>query len=203
MVKKSRTAKASTGARKGPVAMTGLEIAIATEILKEVTKDITGAGMTGAGSLAAYLSKEGPIAHRVLASWSEDGHFCIAIEFVNATLHGAYVERIDTEKPKKDLAISVASKRKPKANLGLGADPPPGGDIPWQRPETLIPVYVPPAAPVRILLRLTDDDAKSLSKSATMTFSFEISLVGGKSHKKTKQFDVLLRKSGPNYTPPV
>jgi hypothetical protein len=156
------------------------------------------AAVKGAGSTMAALQSEGPMPHRIEASWSEDDHFCIAIRFINATWHGGYVEKINTTQP-RDIGFGVAtSKRNLQGGFGDAGNPK-AGKFNWQKDDIGIPFYVPPGESVLILLRLIDDKAKTLSRSKIVEFAYEFSIVGGKdAHKKMKgEAKATLRSAGP------
>ena len=65
-----------------------------------------------------------------------------------------------------------------------------------------LPLYVAPGESSTIVLRLTDDQKKALSRADTVEFSYEFSITGGKDasndrKKNTKHTTVRLRKLGP------
>lgn len=156
------------------------------------------AAVKGAGSTIAALQSEGPMPHRIEASWSEDDHFCIAVQFINATWHGGYVEKINTTEP-RDIGFDVATpKRNPRGGFGDAGDLK-AGKFSWQKDDIGIPFYVPPGELVLILLRFIDDRDKTLSRSKIVEFAYEFSIVGGKdAHKKMKgEVKATLRSAGP------
>jgi hypothetical protein len=184
--------------------MTGAEIPILAAILGGTSKTFGDAGLKGAEALIVHFRKEGPIANRILASWKESGHHCIAIEFLNTTLHGGYVEDVNVTKPNKNLAFMLGKPDREKANnMGLSESTKDKGDaslgIKWAKPEELLPLYVPPAGTASMLLQLRDDAAKTLSNSSAASLSYEFSIVGGDPQKKSKEFQVRLRNKGPLY----
>lgn len=171
-------------------------------------KSAVEAGIKGSGLLVEYLRKEGPLAYRVLASWREDNAPCVAIEFINVTLHGAYVESIESIKPGKDFAFDVAKPKRKGRPIAIGIDEDADGEeshpaLTWTKPEATLPVYVAPAAAVTVLIRLADDAAGTLRKSTEATLRYHYAIVGGSytdgSGAKPKDITVRLRSAGPHF----
>jgi hypothetical protein len=102
-----------------PTALTGLEIPILAAILGSVSKSAADVSVKGTEAIIAHLRKEGPVAYRILASWKESGHYCLAIEFLNVTLHGAYVETIQIVKPEKDFSLAFSKARNPREGISM------------------------------------------------------------------------------------
>ena len=59
------------------------------------------------------------LAYRVLASWKEGNDYCVGLEFMNTTLHGGYVERIDVKKPTANFDFKVAKAKRVGKGFGL------------------------------------------------------------------------------------
>lgn len=198
---------ASQAAR--PAALTGAELPFLLAFLSGSNKTIADLGAKGAGTLLAWLRDEGPMAYRVLASWSEAKQYVIALEFVNMTPHGGYVEEISVTKPAMNLGFHVALPKRKQEGMGLGGKPAPGevppGEFVWCKTTDLLPLYVAPGDSSTIVLRLIDDQAGTLSRSDSAELSYEFSITGGKeasNNKKkqnTKRATVRLRKHGPLY----
>jgi hypothetical protein len=189
--------------------ITGAEIPVIAAILGGISKSVADVGVKGSEALIAYMRKEGPIAHRVLASWRESKDYCVAVEFLNVTVHGGYVEKIESTKPSKDLDFRVASARRIVESPGIsfgreekvaaevgGAKHP----IRWQKQLALLPLYVASAGTAEILLRFKDDAARTLARTRMVTLSYEFSIVGGgHSQAKPKEVEIRLREHGPYY----
>lgn len=174
-----------------------------------VGKSAVEAGVKGSQALIEYLRKEGPMAHRVLASWKEGKSPCLALEFINVTLHGGYVETIEVVKPSTNFDFDLATTQRKNAEVGLdgsareddsGARKP----VVWKKQTELLPLYVPPAGTARLLLGLKDDVSGTLAKTPLVTLSYQFSIVGGDladtdPSKKPKEIRVRLRTQGPFY----
>jgi hypothetical protein len=202
--------KAPKAQARQPSAMTGAEIAIAAAILGGVSKSAADVGVKGTEALIAYLRKEGPMAHRVLASWKEGKDYCIAIEFLNTTLHGGYVEKVETVKPARNFDIKLARPKRAEKPMNLGDEKEAveansaRRPLKWVKQDDLLPLYVAPAGTAVVLLQLKDDVAGTLAKTPVATLSYDFSIIGGSDaqtapHKKPKQAEVRLRDKGPFY----
>ena len=214
MTKMSTRQKSQKTATHAPSALiTGAEIPIIAAIVGGMSKSAADVGVKGTEALIAHLRKEGPMAHRILASWKEAKDYCFAVEFLNITFHGGYVEKIESSKPSKDFDFKVARPRRIKKtpSAGFGGDEAVSAEanganrpLEWQEQAALLPLYVAPAGTAEILLRLKDDAARTLAKTRAVTLSYEFTIVGGKdakiaSHASRKEADVRLREHGPYY----
>ena len=149
------------------------------------------------------------MAHRVLASWTEHAHYVVALEYVNTTVHGGYVEALAVTKPEAHFDFDIALPKRKRERAGLGVGRPAAGEVPagefsWKKQVDALPVYVAPGESSTIVLRLTDDEKKTLSRADTVEFSYEFSITGRKDasndrKKNTRRALVRLRKHGPAY----
>jgi hypothetical protein len=191
-----------------------IPIAVLAAIFGGASKPAAEESIKGAEALIAYLHKEGPMAHRVLASWKEGNGYCAAIEFLNTTLHGGYVERVKIKKPVGSLDIKVARPQRaqtaessatfPDEKLVPSDTSTAKRPLNWLKPDDLLPLYVAPASTGAILVQLHDDSAGTLAKTPVVTLSYESSIIGGSDaqtapEKKPKEVDVRLRHKGPFY----
>jgi hypothetical protein len=186
------------------MALTGHEWELLKALAPTFFKAGTDAGAKGTNSLIALLQDEGPMPHRVLASWFEDGHSCAAIEFLNATPHGAYVEQIEITKPATDIDFELASTDRIKKGFGLDDAEAKGGRYKWLKAKDRLPLYVPPGDAIAVLIRFKDDLKGVMSNAKLVKFDYLISIVGGKEadnppKKNRWPGKVLLRKDGPPY----
>ena len=206
----SKPAKRSATQSALPTAvLTGTELAILTSLVSGGGKSLGDLGVKGVDALVTFLRNEGPIAHRVLASWSEAARFVVALEFVNTTMHGGYVEALAVTKPGANFDFDIALPKRKPGHAGLGVNRPAAGEVPvgeffWKKQVDALPLYVAPGESSTIVLRLTDDQSKTLSRARTVEFSYEFSMAGGKDaasdqKKSTKSALVRLRKHGPAY----
>jgi hypothetical protein len=192
--------------------LTGAEIAFIAAAIGGASKSAADVGVKGTEALLAYVRKEGPMTHRILASWKEGLSYCIALEFINLTVHGGYVEDVDVTKPSKDFGYQVARAVRHDANrIGFDKDKENDGQehgakrpIRWEKRDTLFPLYVPPAGTAAVLIKLTDDVSKTLGSTSVITLAYQFSIVGGSDakttpNKKPKEADVRLRNKGPLY----
>ncbi|MCW5621675.1 MAG: hypothetical protein KIS79_11265 [Burkholderiales bacterium] len=172
-------------------------------------KSAVEAGVKGSQALIEYLRKEGPMAHRVLASWKEGKSPCLALEFINVTLHGGYVETIEVVKPSANFDFDLAFTKRKDASIGWGNsaredDSGARKPVVWKKQTELLPLYVPPAGTATLLLGLKDDVAGTLAKTSLVTLSYQFSIVGGDladtdPSKKPKEIRARLRTQGPFY----
>jgi hypothetical protein len=148
----------------------------------------------GTDTVLSHLRHEGPITHRVLASWLMDGCYCAALEFYNLTVHGAYLEDMWVTEPEKNIDCDLSN---------IDHDYIIGGTVrSWKRPKAYLPVYIPPLKNVGLVLRLKDDHAKTLSKASVAGMRYAFTISGGKDvdaapGKTEKAAKVRLRASGP------
>jgi hypothetical protein len=192
-----------------PSALTGLEVAILTSVLSGSGKSVADFGAKGVEALVTYFRNEGPMAHRVLASWMEDSQYCIALQFINMTLHGGYLEQLNVTKPENDFAFRVAMPSRQIAGPTFPGDTSSVkegmvGQFQWRKEQELLPLYIAPGSVDTVVLRLQDDQGKTLSKAPVVELSYEFSISGGKEaandqKQNTKRATVRLRKSGPAY----
>ena len=184
--------------------LTGHEWELLKALAPTFFKAGADAGAKGTSSLIALLQDEGPMPHRVLASWFEDGHACAAIEFLNATPHGAYVEQIEITGPAIDIDFELASTDRIKEGVGLDNAGAQRGSYKWLKASDRLPLYVPPGDASAILIRFKDDLKGVVSSAKLVKFDYLISIVGGKEAENPPKNNrcpgkVRLRKNGPPY----
>ncbi len=195
--------------REPQAVLTGAEIAFIAAMISGGSKSLADLGIKGADALVTFLKNEGPMASRVLASWTEHAHYVLALEFVNTTIHGGYVESLAVTKPGPNFDFDVALPKRKEGGVRIPGDTPAPGEVPtgeffWKKQVDRLPLYVAPAESSTIVIRLKDDNAKTLSRADTVEFSYEFSITGGKDasndrKKSTKHTTVRLRKHGPAY----
>ena len=107
-----------------PTALTGAEIAFIAAMISGGSKSLADLGIKGADALVTFLKNEGPVASRVLASWTEHAHYVIALEFVNTTIHGGYVESLAVTKPGSNFGFDVALPQRKQGGISIPGDKP-------------------------------------------------------------------------------
>ena len=80
----------------------------------------------------------------------------------------------------------------------------PTGEFAWSKQAGRLPLCVEPGGSNTIVVRLKDDNAKTLARADTVEFSYEFTITGGKDasndrKKNTKHTTIRLRKHGPAY----
>lgn len=206
----ARTHQAQLSTPQPKAVLTGAELAIVTALLGGAGKSVADVGIKGTEALIAFFRKEGPMAYRVLASWKEGNDYCVGLEFMNTTLHGGYVERIDVKKPTANFDFKVAKAKRVGKGFGLDEKEEPETankaqrPLSWLKHDELLPLYVSPAGAAVVLLRFKDDVAGTLAKTQVLTLSYQLSIVGGDyadtpPQKKPKEVNVRLRGKGPYY----
>ena len=86
-------------------------------------KSLADLGIKGADALVRFLKNEGPMGSRVLASWTESALYVIALEFVNTTIHGSYVESLAVTKPGSNFDFDVALPERKRKEAGVSFSP--------------------------------------------------------------------------------
>src|SRR5262245_18239985 len=142
-------------ARKSPpdiasrhlTALTGAELAILTAFISGGSKSLADLGIKGADALVTFLNNEGPMASRVLASWTENAHYVTALEFVNTTLHGGYLESLAVLKPATNFDFDIALPERKEGGISFPGDSTrdvPVGEFFWKKQADRLPLYVEP-----------------------------------------------------------
>jgi hypothetical protein len=181
----------------------GLTEAIALAILGKAGGDVVSGGVRWAAASALPLaSRKEVIACRILASWFEETRYCIAIEFLNLTMHGAYLEEMKISKPSDmefDLSGVVASASNPS---GVISGPDPKHD--WLASGTKLPLYLPALGSLELVVGLKDNDALKDDASAQLLYRFAVAdgTEVGLLHKNETKINALLRRRGPNFRKP-
>jgi hypothetical protein len=154
---------------------------------------------TAASAAIEYLRREGPVTVTVLASWSKDQCYFLALEFHNLTGHGAYLEEIWVSEPAKNIDIDFAAKATREDSFGTSEE------VKWLASAGYFPKYISAQGTTKFAVRMKDDQAKTLSSATVAGLSYKFTVVGGgyvetPPKKSIKVARVRLRTAGPAFS---